>query len=117
MKRKIVLAALLLSALAMAGTNRNPTEYPVNVHVIASRMVVYHTYFQRLNVLIDGKKYELESLTPAYGVLMLGDYKARVRDDGHRAYGHKSAYDSWQVYEVLLPDNKTRQFVVMEIVP
>ena len=41
-------------------------------------------------------------------LLALGDYKAKlVRDD------HRSAYDSFQVYEFLFADNKTRKFEVI----
>jgi hypothetical protein len=40
--------------------------------------------------------------------LALGDYKAKLVKDEH-----ESAYDSYQVYEFLLPDKKTRKFVVV----
>jgi hypothetical protein len=63
--RSIPLAVLLLlSALAWAGTTPNPAEYTVNVHVGASYMVserAFNLYVQKLDAVIDGKKYELES--------------------------------------------------------
>jgi len=103
---KIAVAVLMLSsALAWAGTTANPAEYTINVHVSASYIVRERD--QQLNVVIDGKKYELES--PGVGMLLaLGDYKAKVvRDE------HKEAYDSLKVYEFMFSDQKTRKFTVV----
>jgi hypothetical protein len=62
---------------------------------------------QRLEVTIDGKKYELRA-RGINALLALGDYKAKlVRDE------HRSPYDSYQVYEFLFPDKKTRRFEVV----
>jgi len=110
--KKITLAVLLLSALAMAGTSHSPGEYPLTVHVTASRMVVHQGYYQQLSVLIDGKQYELQSEVMNLSLLKMGDYKARLVEDKHR-----TEYDTWQVYEFLFPDNKTRRYVVMEMKP
>ncbi len=110
--KNIILAVLMLSAFAVAGTKRNPADYAVTVHVVQSRMIVRGTYYQRLSAIIDGKKYELQSEAYAYGFLVPGDYKARLLNDGH-----KSQYDSWQVYEFLFPDNKTRRYLVLEVGP
>jgi hypothetical protein len=110
--KKFVLAILLLcSALAWAGSEPNPA-YTVKVHVSSSRMAFEgegKPFSQRLDVTIDGKKYELRS--PSVNALLaLGDYKARlVRND------HRTTYDSFQVYEFLFPDNKTRKFEVVGI--
>jgi hypothetical protein len=109
--KKITLAALLLfSAFAWAGDKPNPADYTVNVHVTASRMVSERDYnidVQKLNVVINGKKYELES--GGEGTLLaLGDYKAKLVKDEH-----KGTYDSLQVYEFLFPDQKTRKFTVV----
>jgi len=65
--------------------------------------------YQDLSVVIDGKKYELESLDMPDALLELGDYKARVLKDQHWV----GTYDSWRVYEFLLPDNRKRQFLVV----
>lgn len=108
--KKLILAALMLSALAVAGASPNPAEYAVNVHIVASRLVLHNVYHQQLTAIIDGKKYELQSTANIFGVLKLGDYKARLVNDKQR-----SNYESWQVYEFLFPDNRTRRFVVMEI--
>src|SRR5690348_15691934 len=87
-------------------------DYTVTVHVSATRMVRYGNstaHHQNLAVTIDGKKLELESLDLPNSLLMLGDYKAKIVKD-RRGTGE---YDSWRVYELLLPDGKTRQFVVV----
>ena len=43
-------------------------------------------------------------------LLSLGDYKAKqVKNDHWRG----AAYDSYEVYEVLLPDKNTRRFIVV----
>jgi len=66
------------------------------------------TFYQKMEVLIDGKKYELQSEAPADTLLSLSDYKAKiVRDD------HKVAYESFKVYEILFSDQKTRRFIVV----
>lgn len=67
------------------------------------------TFSQQLNATIDGKKYELRA-SSINALLALGDYKAKlVRDD------HRTAYDSYRVYEFLFPDNKTRKFQVVGV--
>ena len=94
-----------------AGEAPSPTEYSTNVHVVSSQMVLEGnsvTHHQHLRAVIGGKKYELESIEASNALLTLGDYKAAlVKDD------HKRAYDSWQVYEILFPDNRTRRFLVV----
>jgi len=111
--RKITIAflPLLLSALAWAGTAPNPAEYTVNVHVSASRMVINGrsvAYAQELDVVIDGKKYELESSAFPNALLALGDYKARLVKNERTG-----TYDSFQVYEFLLPGEQARKFMVV----
>ena len=70
---------------------------------------------QRLSVLIDGKKYELEApatlranLQAGVTLLALGDYKARLVQDVH-----KTAYEASQAYEFQFSDKKTRKFMVV----
>jgi hypothetical protein len=104
--KKITLAVLLLlSAHTWAGGNPNPAEYTVNVHVKSSSIAGGQ---QDLSVVIDGKKYDLESETVPRALLALGDYKAKLIKDEH-----KTAYDSVRVYEFLFPDNKMRKFTVV----
>lgn len=111
--RKLALLVLLLSALCSAQSNAG--EYPINVHVSSSQWVVVPTTIglqaaQRLNVVIDGKKYELEA-DGAKGrpaILSLGDYKAKLIVDIHN-----TAYESSQTYQLQFSDKKTRNFVVI----
>jgi hypothetical protein len=111
MKITLIVATLLLSVYSWAAEAPNPADYTTNVHVSISRIVHYQqtlfTYSEMLNVVIDGKKYELESGFPDM-LLALGDYKAKLIKDEH-----KGAYDSLQIYEFLLPDQKTRKFRVV----
>jgi len=101
---KITIAILLFSPLlASAAGDPNPAEYTVNVHVSSSSM---DHGTQLLDVVIDGKKYELKSELPIGRLLALGDFKAKL------VANHKTAYESFQVYEFLFPD-KTRQYEVV----
>lgn len=64
---------------------------------------------QQLSVVVDGKNYNLESQTAVpYRLLVLGDDKAKLVKDEH-----KTAHDSYQVYEFLFPDEKTRKFAMV----
>ncbi len=108
----VTVVLLMLSAMAWAGTEPNPADYTINVHVSSSRMVLEgeaNASSQKLSVTINEKKYELRCLG-VNALLALGDYKAKlVRND------HRTAYDSYQVYEFLFPDNKTRKFEVVGV--
>ena len=109
MKHLTVIFLLLCSASCWAAP---ASDYNLNLHVSATRMVREPgslVHYQSLMVTIEGKKYELESLDRPNALLMLGDYKARLVKDQHWA----GPYDSYRVYELLLPDNKKRQFVVV----
>lgn len=101
---KITIAILLCSALAWGAGDANPAEYTVSVHVSTSSMDRHGT--QLLDVIIDGKKYELQSELAIGRLLALGDYKAKL------VTNNKSAYESLQIYELLLPD-RTRQYKVV----
>jgi hypothetical protein len=102
--KEITIPVLLFSALAWAAGSPNPAEYTVNVHVITSSMDRHGT--QLLDVVIDGKKYELQSELPIGRVLALGNYEAKL------VTNRKTAYEFFQIYEFLFPD-KTRQYEVI----
>jgi hypothetical protein len=119
--RKIALCVLLLTAFSFSWAGPNTDEYSINVHVSSSRWVMEPAMLigpqpvQRLSVLIDGKKYELEApatlranLQAGVTLLALGDYKARLVQDVH-----KTAYESSQAYEFQFTDKKTRKFMVV----
>lgn len=113
--KKVAIAVLLFSSLAWAAPR--PDEYSTKVHVVSSRWVMEPAVLvgpppvQRLGVIIDGKKYELEAPAPRANLqagvtlLALGDYKARLVPDVHKA-----SYESSQAYEFLFPEGKTRKF-------
>jgi hypothetical protein len=109
---KIALFVLLLSALCWAQSNTE--AYPINVHVTSSQWVVVPTTLgpqaaQNLNVVIDGKKYELEAAVKGrVALLSLGDYKAKLIEDIR-----KNPYESTQTYELQFSDKKTRKFEVI----
>ena len=105
MKKLAIAVVLLCSVLAWAGKNPVAAEYKVNVRVISSRL--RDGSRPRLSVIIAGKKYELQGFSTA-SVLATGDYKARLVKDEH-----ETAYDSYQVYEFLFPDMKTRQYRIV----
>jgi hypothetical protein len=106
--KKIVLAIVLLSTFAFGGGPSSAADYTINVHVSRTRAVFEGGHFQKLDVVIDGKRYELRSERISEALLALGDYKAKIVKDEHR-----TNYDSILLYEFLLPDNKTRRFKVV----
>jgi len=106
---KLALAVLLfLPALAWAGTVPNPADYTINVHVSSAR--VRQNAVLTLKVVIDGKKYELESSNYPSSLLAPGDYKAKLVPvkvkDPH-------PYDIRKTYEFLFPDNTTRKYTLV----
>jgi hypothetical protein len=113
--RKIAVAVLplLLSAYVWGASKPNPTEpnpadYTITVHVSACHLsFVSLTTLQNLDVVINGKAYELQAISND-GVLALGDYKAKLVQDVH-----KTAYESSLTYEFLFTDTKVRKFSVI----
>jgi hypothetical protein len=75
-------------AHAWAAGEANPAEYTINVHVVSSNIDLNGT--QVLDVVIDGKKYELRSELPIGRLLTLGDYRAKLITN------HKTAYESFK---------------------
>ena len=93
--RQILAVLFFCSAVAWAAA---APEYNVNVQVNASRMVLHgnsSAHYQNVDVIIDGKKCQLESIEATNTLLMPGDYKARINKE-HRSSGD---YDIWRVYE------------------
>jgi hypothetical protein len=112
MKNRLVALVLLFSSSVWAAPPARQPEYNINVHVSASRTVKHAESaprYQQLDVTIDGKKYELESVLGVRELLMLGDYKARLVIDEQG----RGDYDSRQVYEFQFSDKTTREFLVV----
>jgi hypothetical protein len=110
--QKIALLVWLLTPIApVALAAQTPTGYTINVHVGASRCTPNYgagAYYHELDVVRDGKKYELQALMSDCALLALGDYPAKLTQDKH-----KTAYESARTYELLFPDKKTRQYMVV----
>src|SRR5690349_24360175 len=112
MKNQVLALVLLFSGSVWGAPPAKQAEYNINVHVTASRTVKHSESsprYQYLNVTIDGRKYELESVLGIDGLLAAGDYKARLSTDD-RKHG---ASDVLQMYEFQLPDKWTREFLVV----
>jgi hypothetical protein len=104
--KRAALSVPLLVALWATSTPA-PQEYSINIHVQSSAYADRAGHI--LETIIAGKKYRLGD--SAVGpLLMLGDYKAKLVKDEHKA-----AYESDQAYEMLFPDAKTRKFEVIEM--
>jgi len=109
--KKVIFAILLaVPALALGEKAPNPADYTIAVHVQSSRLAdeIGLTRAQILKVVIDGKKYQLESNLGGLDLLRVGDYKAKVLHDKHTR-----AYEYELKYEFLFPDGKTREFIVV----
>ncbi len=114
--KRVALALLFLgSALAWA-EKPNPADFPIKVHVQASRLFdevmtpkgpTYHGT-QHLVAVIDGKTYELDGAADHTELLRVGDYKAKLVETGR-----ERDYEYRRIYEFLFPDGKTRQFLVV----
>jgi hypothetical protein len=125
--KKLLFAILFMTpALDLGATAKpNPAEYTVAVHVYSSGMasICNNTFGspgcklrQHLNVVIDGKKYELNSKNYADAALMTGDYKAKlITGEPPDPYTDKppTSYEYHQIYEFLFPDGKTRRYLVV----
>jgi len=86
-KKTILAILVLLSTLAWAGTKPKSADSTINVHVSSSQMVINGrsiSYAQKLDVVNDGKKYELASSAFPNALLARGDYEARLVKDEHQ---------------------------------
>jgi len=122
MKKVLVALLLLVPTLTWAEKPAaNPADYTVSVHVQSSRLITQcgmvsggsNLCFQgqQFQVLIDGKKFELQGNfgfgKKAPKLLRVGDYKAKVvKEDTSLAYEYS------RTYEFLFPDGKTAQYLV-----
>jgi hypothetical protein len=120
---KRLLWGLALVGVMHAGMDRrmwgeapktDPAEYSLSVHISGAEYAP-NVLYQILTATIDGKHYQIEgptSSSKAYmhgnGLLNPGDYHAKLSEDTH-----KTAFESIQTYELLLPDGTTRRFSVI----
>jgi hypothetical protein len=119
MKQFAIFFLLLGVTTFSAAAPGHPDDHPITVHVSASHWSVmpgisFASSVQTLDVVIDGRKFELAASTgrndigKGIRVLALGDYKAKLVIDTH-----DNVYESCQAYELVLPDQKNRKFFVI----
>ncbi len=114
--RFILMLFLTASALA-AAPQTNAADYNLAMHVIFSRTsyAAKQDSQQTLHAVVEGVPIQLMLMGSSSGLLAPGDYKARFilnkYEKGH-ARQKSNAYDSYDAYEILLPDGKTREFMV-----
>lgn len=117
---KKVLIALLLIGPSLGWAEKpkpNPADFTIAVHVQSSHLVEFCgdstngnsvcSWQQKLSVLIDGKKYELQSGSKIE-LLHVGDYKAKIAKDETQ-----HSYEYLRTYEFLFPDGQTREYSVV----
>ena len=117
--------ALLVAMPVLAWGKPNPADYTVAVHVQSSQLVTAcigigdHAFCgikQHLQVVVGGRKLELNSKSEGDAVLRTGDYKAKVLIDDQTDVGDPApAYEIRfsDTYEFLFPDGKTRKYSVV----
>jgi hypothetical protein len=118
MKRLLFAILLTASTLAWAEKAPNPADYTTVVHVQSSHLVDVcrgssnlvrcGKTQQRLNVVINGKKYELNSKDDSDFVLRTGDYKAK----GWEIVPPELSEYHMEL-DILFPDGTTRKYVVV----
>jgi hypothetical protein len=122
-KLAFVILLLLIPAITLAAKPKpDPADFPVTVHVISSASryaeadkIVY--YSQVLETTIEGQPIQLQfGSTSGYGVLALGDYKARKSTNVHPPKWATSA-DLFESYDLLMPDGNVRTFSVTRLGP
>jgi hypothetical protein len=125
--KNLSLALLLLASMpAWAEKPPNPADFNTVVHVQASHLISFCTenwgflnsggagkasrcsIKQQLNVVINGKKFELNSKDEIVAVLHTGDYKAKeTLGAASPAVEYNASYD------FLFPDGTTRKYLVV----
>jgi hypothetical protein len=113
---KNAIAILMLATASVAYGEKpaaNPADYTIAVHVQRSQLVEQCVsglcgMVEHMDVVIDGKKFELSEGSYRQDLLRVGDYKAKIlKDETTRAYEYL------RTYEFVLPDGKTRDYIVV----
>lgn len=110
MKNVLLALLLLVPPLACAQWSQpKPADFTINIHVQSTHLVPdFKSETLFMDVLIDGKKYELADLGSNNSVLRVGDYKAKILiEDTSKSYVIS------RTYELLMPDGSTRKFEVV----
>lgn len=114
MKRLMIVVMMLFPVAAM-GQTKAVKDFPLTVHVLGSKWVDVlewggsasgATTYMYLNVVIQGKKYELYTSRAVRDRLLVpGDYKARLVKSKN-----KPSYELDRTYELEYPDGKTEKY-------
>lgn len=118
---KNTLIAILIMVPVLAWAKPKPADYVLTVHVKSSHLIlecdsvlgyIDCSRTLHLNVVIDGRMYELAGYSDY--LLRLGDYKAKLLpDDSPASDNPPSAYEYREKYKFLFPDGKTRKYSVV----
>ena len=115
----VVLYAALLAGFVASVSRAADTDatYTIRIHVASSELRNECTTSDRgsactvhqvLAVIIDGKKYSLESVRPQRSILSTGDYQSRIVNDSSKG---PSQYE--RRYELHFADGKAAQYEVV----
>jgi hypothetical protein len=117
------LFAIVVLMPVLSWAKPKPADYAITVHVQSSHVVSWCNDIlghancdtkQHLSVIIDGKKYELDSYGDYDSMLRTGDYKAKLLPDEQRVGDIPlGTYEYRRKYEFLFPDGKTRKYSVV----
>jgi hypothetical protein len=114
MKRTLAVLALAFPACGFAAAP-NAQDYSIQVHVSKSWIIEECgsrgcSPAVRLEVVIEGKKYQIEDEKPRSAVLKPGDYPAKVLKNPRAINISHASYDDIKVFEFLFPDGQTRKY-------
>lgn len=114
MKYAVLLLLLIAPCTLLAQSKQ---DYPITIHITASYIGESCDVGtsckpkQILDVVIAGKKYELQSLTYfPKGVVPLGDYPAKLHENRVKPTG-----EFWRSYDLMFPNGSTRIFKVIGV--
>ena len=108
---------LLILLAAFASAQTDTTAYPLTVTVEGSHVAIQCDEMNGTSIcvpylevsgLINGHHFELRGGVAKNGILVLGEYKAKLLQDVH-----KTPYLSSQTYEFQYPDGATEKFAVI----
>lgn len=109
-------ALLLLMPCSNSYGKSKEVDFSVQVRVQSSHLInrcegavgyIFCRNKQQLDVLIDGRKYQLTSDDDSTALLRIGDYKARIVSDEPT-----TPHEYKRVYELLLPPSVTQRYTV-----
>lgn len=123
MKKLLLLAVFLFPAIALGATTPQAADFDLTMHVTHSQLILECSsgicnWELHLHGTIAGKKVEVVENKARQAVLHPGDYKARISKSGEGKTrmgqaGAELPYEDQIIYELMLPDGTTRQFMLI----